>query len=157
MFLYYPDMPRPSLNPIEQYLHLKHHAKWTSKGSTIGVKVNGLYIEVLEMRPRIPRFVQTMITCWHDDFFEIRFFCMTYLVLYIWPQLTTPKLGELRPQLLPINWLRFQYYPTDHSVNCGIGSKTESIAWVEAENKAPPIWRWGNESVVAIFTRVLKF
>ena len=28
----------------------------------------------------------------------------------------------------------------------------ESKAWDEAENKAPPIWRWGDEKVVVIFT-----
>jgi hypothetical protein len=30
--------------------------------------------------------------------------------------------------------------------------KTEWIAWVEAVNEAPPIWRWGYERVVVIFT-----
>jgi hypothetical protein len=37
-------------------------------------------------------------------------------------------------------------------MNCGIGSKTKTIAWVEAENEAPSIWRWGHERVVVIFT-----
>jgi hypothetical protein len=41
-------------------------------------------------------------------------------------------------------------------VNCGIGLKTESIAWVEAKNKAPPIQRWGDERVVVIFTEEFK-
>jgi hypothetical protein len=32
--------------------------------------------------------------------------------------------------------------------NCGIGSKTESIEWVEAENEAPlVIPRWGDDTV----------
>ncbi len=31
----------------------------------------------------------------------------------------------------PCNWLRFWSYPTVHWVNCGIGSKTKTIAWVQ--------------------------
>ncbi len=50
------------------------------------------------------------------------------------------------------NCLHFWLYPTVHWVNCGIGSKTESIVWVEAKNEAPPNRRWGNERVVVIFT-----
>ncbi len=52
----------------------------------------------------------------------------------------------------PCNRLRFWSYPTVHWLNCGIGLKTESIAWVEVENKASPIQRWGDERVVVVFT-----
>jgi hypothetical protein len=63
MFLFYPDMHRPSLNPMEQKSHLKYHAKWMFLGRFIGVKANGPYIEVSGTRQRIPRFAQMAITC----------------------------------------------------------------------------------------------
>jgi hypothetical protein len=49
-------------------------------------------------------------------------------------------------------WLKKEgnFHPSP--VNCGIGSKTESISWVEAKNEAPSIRRWGDERVVVIFT-----
>jgi hypothetical protein len=46
----------------------------------------------------------------------------------------------------------FLFLSHSSGVNCGIRSKTELIAWAEAENEAPPIWRWGDERVVVIFT-----
>ncbi len=66
-----------------------------------------------------------------------------------WPPLNW---GSFVLGFCPCNQLCFWSYPTIHWVNCEIRSKTESIAWVEAENKAPPIWRWGDERVVIMFT-----
>jgi hypothetical protein len=66
--------------------------------------------------------------------------------------LTTPKLGELRSWLLPMQLTPFLILSHSSPVDWGIGSKTESIAWAEAKNKAPPIPRWGDESVVVFFT-----
>jgi hypothetical protein len=60
-------------------------------------------------------------------------------VVYVWPQPTTPKMGELRSRLLPMQLTPFLILSHSSWVNCGIESKTESIAWAEAENKAP----WG--------------
>ncbi len=80
MFLYHPDMHRPSLNPIEQWLHLKHCAKWTSRGCFRGVKASGPYIEVSGLPPRVSRFVQAVITCWHDEIFEVWNFGVSYHV-----------------------------------------------------------------------------
>ncbi len=77
---------------------------------------------------------------------------------YVWPQLTTPKLMELRFRLLPMRSTPF-LIPRSSSiwVSCSLRSKTESIAWVEAKNEAPSIWRWGDERVVLIFyLRILK-
>ncbi len=74
MFMYHPDMHRPSLNPIEQKLHLKHREKQTSRGHSRGVKANGPYIEVSGSWPRILRFTQTAIFYWHDEnFWSLKF------------------------------------------------------------------------------------
>ena len=37
-------------------------------------------------------------------------------------------------------------------MNCGIESKTKTIALVEAKKEAPSLWRWGDERVVVVFT-----
>ena len=41
-------------------------------------------------------------------------------------------------------------------VTVNLRSKTEWIAWVEAENEAPPIWRWGDERDVVIFIKYFE-
>ncbi len=62
-----------------------------------------------------------------------------------WPPLNW---GSFVLGFCPCYCLFFWYNPTVCPVSCGIGSKTESIAWLEAKNKAPSIQRWGNERVV---------
>jgi hypothetical protein len=62
MFMQYPDMQQPSLNTIDQYLHLKNHTKQTSWGHTRGVKANGPYIELSGNFQKIPQNFHMTIT-----------------------------------------------------------------------------------------------
>jgi hypothetical protein len=62
MFMQYPDMQQPSLNTTDQQLHLKNHAKWTSRGRTRGVQANGPYIEPSGNFQKIPQIFQMTIT-----------------------------------------------------------------------------------------------
>ena len=70
MFMQHPDMQQPSLNTIDQQLHLKNHAKRTSRGRTRGVKANGPYIEPSGNFWKIPQFFQMTITHRHDKNFQ---------------------------------------------------------------------------------------
>jgi hypothetical protein len=62
MYMQHPDMQQPSLNTIGQELHLKNHAKRTSRGRDRGVGANGPYIELSGGFQKIPQIFQMTMT-----------------------------------------------------------------------------------------------
>jgi hypothetical protein len=78
LFMQRPDKQQPSLNTIDQQLHLKNHAKWTSGGHTRGVKANGPYIEPSGNFQKIPQIFQMTITHGHDEISQSLIFSLMH-------------------------------------------------------------------------------